>query len=461
MNQFLNYAIEYLLLSFIFWMLYQLFFSKKTDFRFQRFYIISSCLLCLCIPLLPVPRAEFIQEFGILLSPIQIGGTDSLANEVQRSSLSITQMFLVLYAIGVIYFGTKLLVGLGQIFHIQRTGKKMLVGDTKVILHPNVHASYSFLGNVFLPIDINTESNDTQLIIDHENQHIQLGHSFEKLLLLINRVFFWWLPFSHIMLRNLELVHEYEVDQQIAKKVSTYNYGQFLIEQIESKSKFEFVNNISSHIKKRIIMLSHQKVNISKQFKWISYIGLIGICLIVHACQPQEDPVADIEELKAENKIQIDDTQDTYTETVTDTIMTFDMETKEESLKIVSYEDVIYSTPDKMPLFGECVGLNNEEEQKNCSNQNLLQFIYKNLTYPAEAKDNAVEGIAVAQFVIGSNGNVRSESILRSIGHGTDEAILSIFDKMRKENVSWTPGKNKGKNVSVKYTLPVKFKLQD
>ena len=117
----------------------------------------------------------------------------------------------------------------------------------------------------------------------------------------------------------------------------------------------------------------------------------------------------------------------------------------------LSMEDV-----DEMPVMATCGELKGEERKK-CSNKALINAIYKNIKYPKEAKENKVEGMVVAKFVIDKDGSVIHPEIKKALGSGCDEEVLRVVSEMPK----WIPGKKDGKPVAVEFMLPVKFKMQD
>lgn len=86
----------------------------------------------------------------------------------------------------------------------------------------------------------------------------------------------------------------------------------------------------------------------------------------------------------------------------------------------------------------------------------LLEYISKNMQYPAEAQKQKVQGRVVVQMVVDAEGNITNPRILRSENPLLDKEALRLMKEMPK----WTPGKQNGKAVPVKYTLPVMFKLQ-
>lgn len=86
----------------------------------------------------------------------------------------------------------------------------------------------------------------------------------------------------------------------------------------------------------------------------------------------------------------------------------------------------------------------------------LLSWIGSHLKYPTIAAENGIEGRVIVQFVVGKDGRVRDATIMRSLNPACDKEAERVVLAMPK----WIPGKQNGKEVSVKYTLPITFKLQ-
>jgi protein TonB len=86
----------------------------------------------------------------------------------------------------------------------------------------------------------------------------------------------------------------------------------------------------------------------------------------------------------------------------------------------------------------------------------LYKWLGQNIKYPAIARENGIEGQVVLSFVVEKDGSITDIKPLRELGGGcTDEAIRVV-----KMMPKWRPGKQNGRAVKVKYTLPVKFKLE-
>ncbi len=86
----------------------------------------------------------------------------------------------------------------------------------------------------------------------------------------------------------------------------------------------------------------------------------------------------------------------------------------------------------------------------------LLSYIAKNLRYPTIAQENGTQGRVICQFVVGRDGQVREVTVLRSLDPYCDKEAIRVIQGMPK----WIPGKQNGKPVAVKYTVPIVFRLQ-
>lgn len=88
--------------------------------------------------------------------------------------------------------------------------------------------------------------------------------------------------------------------------------------------------------------------------------------------------------------------------------------------------------------------------------QALMAWLTKNLKYPASAQENNIQGRVLVQFVVNKDGSIVDPKILRGADPALDKEAMRVVSAMPK----WTPGKQRGKTVRVRYTLPVTFRLQ-
>lgn len=87
--------------------------------------------------------------------------------------------------------------------------------------------------------------------------------------------------------------------------------------------------------------------------------------------------------------------------------------------------------------------------------QEMMKFIKNNLQYPEKARNNAIEGNVVVQFVVGKSGGIRNIQVVKGLGYGTDQEAKRLVQHMPE----WQPGEQKGKKVAVKVTFPIEFNL--
>ena len=86
----------------------------------------------------------------------------------------------------------------------------------------------------------------------------------------------------------------------------------------------------------------------------------------------------------------------------------------------------------------------------------LMKWIGKEIKYPSIAQEMNIEGKVIVQFVIGRDGAVRDVQVLRSVDPTLDKEAIRVVQAMRK----WIPGRQRGEPVSVRFTLPISFRLQ-
>lgn len=88
-------------------------------------------------------------------------------------------------------------------------------------------------------------------------------------------------------------------------------------------------------------------------------------------------------------------------------------------------------------------------------NEALMKWLSKNLKYPASAQENGIQGRVLVQFVVNKDGSIVEPKVLRSVDPALDKEALRVVSTMPK----WQPGKQRGKTVRVRFTLPVTFRL--
>jgi protein TonB len=120
----------------------------------------------------------------------------------------------------------------------------------------------------------------------------------------------------------------------------------------------------------------------------------------------------------------------------------------------------IFKVVEDMPRFPGCENEGSKEAKMACAQKKMLEYVYKNIKYPAIARENGIQGRAVVQFVVEKDGKITDAKVLRDPGAGTGAEALRVVNAMNNLPERWTPGKQRGKPVRVQFTLPVSFKLE-
>ena len=85
-----------------------------------------------------------------------------------------------------------------------------------------------------------------------------------------------------------------------------------------------------------------------------------------------------------------------------------------------------------------------------------MKFLSKNIKYPPISAENGIQGRVIVQFVVNQDGSIVDPVVVRGVDSHLDKEALRVIQMMPK----WKPGKQRGKAVRVKYTVPVMFRLQ-
>ena len=112
--------------------------------------------------------------------------------------------------------------------------------------------------------------------------------------------------------------------------------------------------------------------------------------------------------------------------------------------KVPTQGEEIFNVVEQMPEYPGGMG-------------ELMKFIQRNIRYPKEAQEQGKQGRVIVQFVVEKDGSITEAKVARSADPQLDSEALRIVSEMPK----WTPGKQRGKEVRTRFTLPVTFRLSN
>ncbi|HSJ69051.1 MAG TPA: M56 family metallopeptidase [Anditalea sp.] len=417
MEGIINYLWEGSICLFILYGFYRIFLSEYTFFDWNRAYLLLIISLVLIIPLLSIPSISsgegsvFSTGYSYFLPEVQ------LDNESPGEASILPSFFNFLtgiYFLGLIIASIRFITGLFQIYRNIYNSKKIHHLGYILAIRPDFQAS-SFFNYIFLP-DYNPSDSEQQLIISHEINHATRYHSLDILFIQLLKIIFWFHPFTKMLESSLTEVHEFQVDNEITKSCSKTDYANLLLKLILADRQKQLMNNYFNKFqtKKRIIMMGKTESNLREKCRFLMAIPLLALLVIVFSCEGNEDH---------ELIIDADESGETVLRSSSGEVF-----------------DVVENPPAPAGGF-----------------EGWNKYLTENLTYPAQAKREGIEGTVYVLFVVEVDGSIQGVEILRGIGGGCDEEALRVI----RNAPDWEPGTQKGQKVNVKMRVPIKFKLPE
>ena len=115
-------------------------------------------------------------------------------------------------------------------------------------------------------------------------------------------------------------------------------------------------------------------------------------------------------------------------------------------------DDTPFMIVENMPALAHCKTMRGDERHQ-CTQMEIIKYVSKNTKYPPIAKDAGIQGTVFVYFVVGKDGKVKDVKVLREVDSRLDKEAKRVVESLPR----FDPGSQRGKNVSVQYTIPVKF----
>ena len=85
----------------------------------------------------------------------------------------------------------------------------------------------------------------------------------------------------------------------------------------------------------------------------------------------------------------------------------------------------------------------------------MLKYIMENMKYPEQAMKEGIQGRVAVRFIVEKDGSISDVKPILSVHPLLNKEAVRVVESMPK----WTPGKQNGKPVRVRFNVPVMFKL--
>ncbi len=503
----------------VLWLVYRLLFRNSNRLHFNRYFLLTSMLLALAMPLLgllsgtEVPQMATLKQNmfnGMMLNEVIVTSDGqpvlpevTVTTSTAPSRFSLWQVIGGIYLIGVAVMTLLFLFKLGRLLVlIIRSPKRKMSGCTAVFTGRE-QGSFSFMRYAIFP----NENVDPD-IMRHEMSHIEHHHSWDILFAEVMMILQWFNPFIYLYKKELQSLHEYQADRDVvATGVDKKNYMMLILQQCTAVDFSGMSNNFSLILtKKRIKMITRNEKAKGLWWRLLATLPVLAILMIANTKVTAQEKKAVDKPITVEMgrfeifdeegaPMQLKDTvfyADDGSYVKFETSDSFQPESGEpcKKLTVTSYDadgtqlnnffiteterrgDTSTYTVEPFTLsvnlfeqlfdlatYKEDTVYQTVEEMPEFPDgiEGLMDYVAQNVKYPESAKEKNLQGRVLVKFIIEKDGSVSNVEVGRGWGNELDDEAVRVVKAMPK----WKPGKQDGKPVRVSFILPINFKLSD
>ena len=394
--------------------IYKAFFCRDTFFSMRRYMLVSILLFSILYPFIDL--SHLMTDNGVMrdivLSYINILPEDITANAAVSSNENPTitfygVLFHIYFAV-VCFFLLGILFSLMRIMWLRLHSESVMMGESRVsILNVN-DAPFSFFSYIFINPDMYDEK-EIHEIMAHEMVHVRQRHSIDVIFSEIVCAFCWINPLAWIVKREIQKNLEFLVDESVVSQdgIDMKSYQYHLLKLSYHPSEMALVNRFNiSPLKERIIMINIKK---SPRKKLMAYIFVLPVLFMFLA-------VNNISALAGRISIETN---------------------------VVKEDMYVHMDVEEKPQFPG-------------GDKAMVDYISKNCVYPITAMEKDVDGIVIVEFTVNTDGSVSDVKVHKGFDEDCDNEAVRLV----KSFPDFKPGKQRGQNVRVRCTVPVRFRLQ-
>ena len=504
MTDFLIYDLKVAAWIAVFYMFYRLMLSRETFHRVNRIVLLATAVVSFMLPFCVITLHETV----VMPAPQASVEVGNMVAEVAEPVAPLWQSLLpYVFTIGVVITLGHTLWSIFRIMRLIKESEQHPQADGIVVCVTGNAQMSPFSWMHYIVMNRRDYEEQDAAILAHERGHICLRHSWDVVLVDMLTALQWFNPAMWMLRMDLRAIHEYEADAAVLSQgINARQYQYLLVTKAAGIGGYSIANGIShSTLKNRIHMMLHKKSSNSHLLKLLALVPIVGITLAINAEKVQDivytpaNNVPDVVTTATEQAPAVQEDTKTYTVrgvvkdkekkdpivgavirvngskkgTVTDRNGEFSLKAKKGDrieVMYVGYASGSIVVNDPQIKYD----LRLQKDGSDASNTNdktfdvveqmpefpggqiaMLDFLSKNIRYPEEAHKAGIQGRVVATFVVEKDGSISNAKVMRSIDPLLDAEALRVINSMP----NWIPGKQDGKPVAVKYTVPVSFKL--
>lgn len=454
---FFIYSVKVAVCLALFYLFHKLLMSRDTFHTFNRFAILSMMLLSLVLPLV---HLSLDSEAGINRGTVALEGLVAQTVVADGGNgvgegLTLTQVLLAAYVLGVVLFVGKALLSVGSLLRLIRRARCVEVRNgIRIYTMQGDISPFSWFRYIIMS-EKDWQENRREIVL-HEMAHIRRCHSMDVAVCNMMIVFQWYNPAAWLLKRELQTVHEYEADEAVLSAgVDATHYQMLLIRKAVGERLFSMANNLNHNsLKKRITMMKIKRTNPMQKAKIAFVLPLAAMTVAAFASQKVENLSEKVEqESEAFSSVSDNPVVRAVGETArVAAVKVQEEKALEEASSLSMASDTAETKSGKeFPCIPETF------PQFPGGHIALFEYLSKNIKFPKSKENEDVKVRVVTTFTVEKDGSITHAKIVRSQGEAFDNEALRVINGMPK----WIPGTQNGKAVRVKYTLPITFSTTD
>ena len=391
---------------------YQLISAGDTFFKWRRLSLLTIYVLSLLLP--TIDLSVLINETSPLgnILPRMAYNLPEVTVQPAHDTFDWQQLAVLIYTGVALALLLRVFWQVVVVCRLAQRSERATLHGTAVCLLTGNYSPFSFFRWIFVNPDDKTPS-QVQQILAHEQTHVAQWHSADALLSQLFVAAFWFNPVAWLMRLQVRNNLEYLADRSVISGGTDKKAYQYHLLAVAYRTNVATITNNFNvlPLKKRIKMMNKQTSNPLARFKYLLFVPLAIALLAMNSTAMRAN---------VQKKV-VKTTKAT---------------------KKTSANDKVYEVCEQMPTFpgGDAA---------------LMKYLSENVKYPALAIKAQEQGRVVVSFTVEKDGAISDVKVARSVTPSLDAEAVRVVKAMPK----WTPGKQGGQLVRVRYNVPVSFKL--
>lgn len=272
-------AVEILVVSALMVATYRVLLERKTKYGWCRLFLVTLPILSVAISSMEIPlwSSDGSVEWTLPLLAAAENEQPIAETDFATPLITLREIVLGIYVLGVVILLSLMVYQWIKILRLKSGAEIVKIGNIQIVKTDKPITTFSFFGSIYLPSNISEQ--DLDIILLHEQSHINHNHSLERIAMELQKALLWWNPSIWYASRLLTEVEEYEADQDVLDSgQDRTNYIQTIFKHLFGYNP-EIANGLRNSLtKKRFIMMT---TNQKSRYERLRTAALLPIILIL------------------------------------------------------------------------------------------------------------------------------------------------------------------------------------